>query len=265
MATRGQAQVRGLTISYVRAGTGSPVVCLHGIGGHAGQWRQQLAGLADAYTVVAWDAPGYGQSDDPPPGWSMADWADHLAGLFDALGLDRAHVIGQSWGGVLAQVFYGRHAARVRSLVLADTFLGGSAANPDSQATLKSRLEAIDTLTPAEYARTRTPALLGTGGTPKLLAELEAMLAAIHPPGYRAAAIALAGADTRDVLERIAVPTLVTCGALDRIVPGAQGARLIDRIPNARRVDFPGAGHLPNMEQPERFNAAVRDFLERVP
>src|SRR3712207_5874254 len=109
-------------IAYARAGSGEPLVMLHGIGGNARQFRNQLDGLADSYDVIAWDAPGYGDSDDPPGDRTMGDWAEALAGLLDALALDGAHVLGQSWGGVLAVELCRRYPERVRSLILSDTF-----------------------------------------------------------------------------------------------------------------------------------------------
>jgi len=90
------------------------------------------------------------------------------------------------------------------------------------------------------------------------------MLAQIHPAGYRSAAIAISRADVRDVLPRIAVPTLVLCGELDRVVPPSVGTRLVGEIRGAQVVTFAGAGHLGNMEQPDRYTATVREFLHAV-
>src|SRR4051812_43345269 len=125
MVTTGQVAVRGVRIAYRRAGQGAPLVLMHGIGAHSAAWRTQLDGLADAYDMIAWDTPGYGGSDDPPSDWPMAEYAEYLAGFLDALGIEKAHLLGQSWGGVLAQQFYGAYPERVRSLILSDTTLGG--------------------------------------------------------------------------------------------------------------------------------------------
>ena len=265
MADAGQVTVRGLTIGYKRAGQGPPLMLLHGIGGNTAQFRRQLDGFSDEFTAIAWDAPGYGRSDDPPGGWTMADYSDHLAGFFDALGIERAHLLGQSWGGVLAQQFYGRYPDRVRSLILSDTTLGGDATRPDGEQRLQSRLQAAETMKPTEYARARAPRLLSAAPSPALLHEVEAMLAEMHPAGFRSAAIALAHADTRDVLPRIAVPTLVLCGERDQVTAPAVGTWLIAEIPQARLVIFPGSGHLSNQEFPEQYNATVREFLQSVP
>jgi len=237
------------------------VLLLHGIGGNADQWRHQLHGLADTYDVVAWDAPGYGGTDDPHVGWTMADFARCLAGLLDALDIARAHVVGQSWGGVLAQELYREHAHRFLTLTLSDTYAAGSQAQSERDASLHARLQALETMTPMEMAVARAPVVLGPDPTPDVLSETEAMLAAIHPAGYRVAAIALANANALDVLPRIAVPTLVITGEHDRVVPPSAGAWLQQQIADSRLVSIAAAGHLAGQEQPAAYNAALRTFL----
>jgi pimeloyl-ACP methyl ester carboxylesterase len=264
MPDAGRVAVDRLTIAYDRAGSGPELVLLHGIGGTP--WRHQFAALGDAYTVIAWHAPGYGRSSDQDGEWTMAGYAEALAGFLDGLGIARAHLLGQSWGGVLAQEFYRTHAERVRSLILSDTTIGGDAARPDAMDRLATRLRIAETMTAAEFARVRTPQLLAPDTPPEVAQEVEATMAGmVHPAGFRHAAIALAHADTRDVLPRIAVPTLVLCGERDPVTPPAVGTRLIGEIPGAQLTVIPGAGHLGVIEQPERYNATVRAFLDAVP
>jgi pimeloyl-ACP methyl ester carboxylesterase len=262
MQPRQSISVNGLSLSYLRAGSGPPLVLLHGIGGNAGQFRHQLDALADAYDVVSWDAPGYGLSSDPAPDWTMADYAAVLAGFLDQLGFAEIALLGQSWGGVLAVEFYRRFGARVRALVLSDTFAGGGAQPPDErQASLQQRLRALETLTPVEMAAARAPAVLAMNPPPAVLAEVEVMLAEIRPAGYRQAAIVLADADERDVLPAIQAPTLVIAGDQDSIVPFSAARYLADHIPGAQLAIIPDAGHLPSQEQPARYNAELHAFL----
>jgi pimeloyl-ACP methyl ester carboxylesterase len=258
--------VDGLTIHFVQRGVGPHLVLLHGIGGNTNLWRAQLEGLSDGFTVTAWDAPGYGGSADPDDGnWEMADYAGRLAGLLDQLGIERAHIMGQSWGGILAQEFYRRHPERVRSLVLSDTSAGGGAQPAaEREAALQARLTALATMTPAELARQRAPVLLTIEAPASLVAEVEAVLAEIHPVGYRMAAIASSNADTRDVLPTVSVPTLIIAAEHDRVVAPARARELHAAIPGSRLVMIDQAGHLPCVEQPEVYNAAVREFLTGV-
>ena len=121
---RASVEIGGLRVAYQRAGRGPPLVLLHGILSDSRAWTRQLAGLADQFTVVAWDAPGAGESADPPESFRASDYADCLSEFIVALDLDPAHVLGLSWGGVLAQELYRYHPERVRSLILADTYAG---------------------------------------------------------------------------------------------------------------------------------------------
>jgi pimeloyl-ACP methyl ester carboxylesterase len=261
-----QVDVDGLTIHYEQRGAGPRLVLLHGIGGNTELWRYQLEGLSDSFTVTAWDTPGYGRSDDPDrTDWEMADYAGRLAGLLDQLGIERAHIMGQSWGGILAQEFYRHYPQRVRSLILSDTSAGGGAQPArEREAALQARLTASDTMTPAEMARQRAPVLLTDGAPASLVAEVEAVLAEIHPVGYRMAAIASANADTRDVLPTVSVPTLVIAAEHDRVVPPERARELHAAVPGSQLVIIGQAGHLPCVEQPETYNAAVRAFLMSV-
>ncbi len=255
--------VGGLAIHYDQRGAGQDVVLLHGIGGNTRLWRYQLEGLSDGFRVTAWDAPGYGGSDDPEgDGWTMADYAERLDGFLDELGIAEAHIIGQSWGGVLAQEYYRRNPERFRSLVLSDTYAGGEAqpaAERDSA--LQARLNALDALTPEEMARQRVHALLMPDAPGALVAEVESVLAEIHSPGYRMAAIALANANTLAVQPTITVPTLITAGDSDGIVPPERAREMHANIPGSRLVVIENAGHLPCVERSEAYNSTVREFL----
>jgi pimeloyl-ACP methyl ester carboxylesterase len=104
-----RADTLGLSIAYRRSGAGPVLALLRGFACDSRMWRPQLEGLARDFTVVAWDATGAGLSSDPPDSFETADWADCLAGVLDELGARRAHVVGLSWGGIVAQEFYRRH------------------------------------------------------------------------------------------------------------------------------------------------------------
>jgi pimeloyl-ACP methyl ester carboxylesterase len=130
-ATMLRTDIKGLSVAYQRTGRGPAVVLLHGFTQDSRVWIPQLADLSDRFTVIAWDAPGAGQSSDPPAGFAIGDWADTLAALLDAETISYPHVVGLSWGGLLAQELYRRYPSRISSLVLVDTYAGwvGSLAN----------------------------------------------------------------------------------------------------------------------------------------
>ncbi len=261
-----EAVINGQRLFYQNQGHGSPaLVCLHGISSNSRSWRHQLAGLSQRFRVIAWDAPGYGQSVDVPALDGLAGFAHYLAGLLDWLKLDQAVIVGLSMGGVIAQEFYRLYPDRVLALVLADTNSGGgSRPEPERRARLEARLRALDTLTPAQLAAERAPALLSPGAAEELKLEVISMVAQIHPAGYRQAALALDAADTRAVLPQIKVPSLVLWGEHDNITPRAEAENIYQAIPGARLTVLVGAGHLSNMEQPAAFNQALTSFLTEV-
>src|SRR5438552_3097868 len=124
------AKVGARTIAYRTAGQGTPLVLLHGFLCDSRCWRAQLAGLADDFKVVAWDAPGAGASPDPDEPFTITDWAHALADFLDAVGITRTHLLGLSWGGMLAQELFRLHPSRVDRLLLAATYAGWKGSLP---------------------------------------------------------------------------------------------------------------------------------------
>jgi pimeloyl-ACP methyl ester carboxylesterase len=250
------ATVDGTIIHYETAGQGLPLFLLHGIGSNSRSWRRQLAALSSNFTVIAWDAPGYGRSSDPPAHLdkpSMRFYADSLRALMESLGIRQASLLGHSTGGVIAQEFYRAYPDHVRALILADTRHAGS------QSGLDMRLRAIRTMTPAELAVERAPKLLSRNARSDLITEVVSIMSEVRPPGYEFAAVALAESNTRDVIRDIRVPTLLIWGAEDEITP------VWDEVPAGMQLKIiPDAGHLCYIEQPERFNNIVTEFLLRL-
>lgn len=256
----------GRAIAYRRQGDGPPLVLLHGFTHDSRVWRPQLASLSDAFTVIAWDAPGAGESDDPAGSFEIADWADSLAWFLDATGIGRAHVIGLSWGGLLAQELYRRHPGHVGSLVLADTYAGwkGSLTEPVAEERLNACLR-DSSLAPGEFVARYLPGMFSPSPPAAAHAALGEIMSGFHPVGFRLMATALARADTRDLLPAIAVPTLLVWGDADVRSPLTVAHQLRDAIATAMLVVLPGAGHVSNLEDPVGFNAAVRRFCSSVP
>jgi pimeloyl-ACP methyl ester carboxylesterase len=260
-----RATVDDLSIAYEQVGRGSALVLLHGFLCDSRVWRPQLEGLSNDFTVIAWDAPGAGQSSDPPETFRMRDWADCLAGLLDVAGVDSAHVVGLSWGGMLAQELYRRQRRRVRSLVLADTYAGweGSLSKATSDERLATCLR--DCSLPAhELVPKYLPSMHSGHASREALEESASIMADFHPVGFRLMARSSAP-DRRDLLTKIQVPTLLIWGDADARSPLSVARQFHDAIPDAKLVVIPGAGHVSNLEAPAQFNAAVRAFCLRGP
>jgi len=254
-------QIDDLSIAYRRAGEGPALVFLHGFLADSRCWRTQLEGLADQFDVIAWDAPGAGSSSDPPDPFTFADWSRSLAKFLDAIGVVRAHVVGLSWGGVLAQIFYRMYPGRVLKLVLADTYAGWKGSMPpDVVAQRLARCEHDSRLPPEEFVPRWVPEMFTESVPQGPVRELSAIFADRHPLGFRLMAKSLVDTDTSDILPAIAAPTLVLWGDDDRRSPISTGERLRDAIPGAELKVIANAGHVSNMEQPAAFNEQVRRF-----
>lgn len=249
------------SIALTDVGEGEPLLCLHGIGSSSASFRGLADRLADRCRVIAWDAPGYGKSGDPdvPPG--INGYADAAIGVLDLLGIADAHVLGVSWGGVIATRVALRHPSRVRSLTLADTSRGAGTSAARAAA-MRRRPADLDELGAAEFARRRAPRLLAPDAPAEIVADVAAiMAAAVRLPGYGWAAESMAATDHESRLGELRVRTLVLVGAQDEVCPPEESRLLAAGIIGAQYAEIAAAGHLANLDQPDEFSRAMREFL----
>jgi len=257
-----RVEVDGLTIAFERRGDGPPLLLVHGGLVDHREWSRQLDGLSDEFTVVAWDAPGCGRSSDPPEWFRMPDYADCLAGLVRALGLERPHVLGLSWGSTLALELYRRSPEIPRTLVLTAAYAGWAGSlPPDEVAERLERFMGQFEEPPERWVRDYIPSLLTHRAPAEMVEELVALMAESRPAGLRAMILAMAEADLRDVLPTIAVPTLLLFGEEDERSPLSVAQELHAQIPGSTLVVMPGVGHQSNVEAADRFNDEARTFL----
>ena len=212
----GRVEIDGLEIAYQRVGDGHPVVFLHGFFGDHRVWRDQLE-LADDWTVVAWDAPGCGGSTQPPATFTIADYADTLAEFIAELGLDRPHLVGNSFGGALALELAARHPTIPASLVVNGGSAGWSGSFPPEVVAerLRQSLEALDL--PAEEVVSRwVPQFVTSSAAEPVVSELSTIISDVRRDGMRVMMRAYAEADLRPELARVTAPTLLIWGEEDR-------------------------------------------------
>jgi 3-oxoadipate enol-lactonase len=268
-ATRAPAarDVDAAPVAWREAGRGDTVLFLHGLGGSRIAWEPQLAALAGRYRCVAWDMPGYGASAALAGEHSFDALADAVAGLLDTLGVARAHVVGLSLGGMVAQHAALAHPRRVASLVLLDSSPAfGLDGETTAERWLEARLEPLRRgVSPAELAPAVLRAVAGPRAPDAVIEEAARAMARIPAEGLAAACRCLVTHDLRGRLAAIEAPTLVAVGALDTETPPAYAERLAAEIPAARLEIVPEAGHLANLEQPGRVNALLAGFLDGQP
>lgn len=252
---------------YVEAGAGEPVLLIMGFGGDHTAWAFQMGALSARHRVIAFDNRGAGQTEAPDHAYATPMMAADTLGLMDALGIDRAHVIGVSMGGMIAQELALKSPSRVRSLHLGCTLarpdaymLALNAAWRDMRIGL-GRAATLRTLglwlfAPSTYAE--RPDLVET--------LLQNALANPYPQsltGFLRQGEAIASHDARDRLRAIHCPTLVSVAEDDILVPPRFSREIASRIPGAELRVVPAAGHCYFLEQPEAFNKLSLDFIAR--
>jgi len=256
---------KGLKLAYERVGEGPPLVFVHGAAEDGRVWQPQVGALANEFTVVAWDEPGAGGSSDVPAGFGLADYADCLAAVVDALALGPACVAGLSWGGTVVLELYRRHPGLVGSLILVDTYAGWKGSLPEEE--VRARVEGARRMleAPAEVFDPTFPGLFASDPPAEFVALLEHIAADVRPDSLRTQLSVMAEADQRDLLPSIAVPTLLIWGELDARSPLRVARQFEQAIPDAKLVVIPACGHVSHLERPERFNEAVREFCRAHP
>ncbi|MGE5064772.1 MAG: alpha/beta fold hydrolase [Myxococcales bacterium] len=250
----------GLSIGYADSGVGdkTPIVFLHGVGSDKSVWRPQLEAFGRERRALAFDYPGYGDSDPAPEGTTRDDYAAAIVSAMRELGVDRAHVCGLSLGGVIAIALHTADPDVFPSLILADTF----AVHPDGQAIYDRSVAASENM--RALAEGRVDVLLAQPADPAVRSEVVETMAKIEPAAFRIGAEAVWLADQRDRVHEIRAPALVLCGAQDHVTPPALSHELTRLIPGARYEEIEAAGHLTNLEKPAEFNTLVGAFIRGV-
>jgi pimeloyl-ACP methyl ester carboxylesterase len=260
-----RVDVDGMRIAYRRAGSGPVLVMLHGAPTDSRTWRWMLPDLARDHTVIAWDAPGFGESSDIDDGWRAPQFADALAAFLAALGLERPHIVGHSFGTMVALSLFRHHPEVPASLVLVGGYAGWAGSLPPEEVARRLKMflgmaELGDAFDPKSY-----PGLFSDRIRPDREAALAAMMREnIRLPTVRAAGYIGAETDLRPVLPTVDVPTLVLHGAADARSPLANAEALHAAISTSQLVVLPGLGHACVVEDPETCAAEIRRFVTTV-
>jgi len=261
-------KIGDINIYYEVHGEGEPLLLIMGLGSDLTSWIFQIPEFSKKYRVIVFDNRGVGRSDAPDVPYSTELMADDTAGLLHALDIDKAHILGLSMGGMIAQELALKYPQRVKSLILATT-----AAGPYSWAThilgtmLRLNQEGVnrETLTTLRLSWLFTDKFFDN---PELVRTvIDTMLANPYPQpvhGYARQFAAATEHNTRDRIGKITVPTLVLVGKEDILLPVKMSEELAAGIPNAELVVLEGGGHGFLAEIAGKFNQAVLDFLSKV-
>jgi 3-oxoadipate enol-lactonase len=263
------AEISGNTLFYERRGSGEPLVLVMGMSGNSAHWDRPFAELLERdFELLVFDNRGIGQSSPVVADFTIADMAADTAAIMDAAGLDSAHVMGISMGGMVAQQLALDEPERVRGLVLGCTYPGGpgsSLAGPDVMQRLAGPMMSGDRegAIRAGWEANVSPAFAAQDEHWNRFHDV----ATRHPASVEVIMRqmgAVGGHDVSGRLESLSAPTLVIHGTDDEMLSVRNAEILAEKIPDARLEVLGGVGHLFFWEQPERSAQLVTEFLARV-
>jgi 3-oxoadipate enol-lactonase len=256
-----------INIYYEVHGQGEPLLMIQGYGRYSGHWTTLIPPFSKEYRVIIFDNRGTGRTDKPETPYTMAMMAADAKGVLDAVGVDKANILGVSMGGMIAQEFALDYPDRVINLVLGCTSCGGAksvAPPPETTAFLfdPERMK----LSEEQRARETAPFLWTKGFIEKHPEAVDTYVAITlkfptPPHGLTGQAQAIAGNNTYERLPQIKAPTLVIAGDADRLVPHENSKIIASRIPGAELVIIPNAGH--GFTEAPEATTAILDFLKR--
>lgn len=254
-------------ISVDECGEGELLILMHGIGGNKRNWASNIKKFGEHFKTVAWDARGYGESDDYPGDLEFSDFADDLKRVLDHYCVEKAHLLGLSMGGRIAFSFYEKYSHRILSLILCDTHKGFKHFTKEQQEEfIRLRKEPLLLgKEPRDIAPVVAKTLIGNSENKKTFDALVDSMSRLHKDSYIKSIEASVRGDHADVLHQIRTPTLVVVGELDQLTSPELAKDIADQIPGAKLEIIRDAGHLSNIENSHDFNSAVLDFLLNLP
>jgi pimeloyl-ACP methyl ester carboxylesterase len=253
-------------IAWREAGQGPPVILLHAMAGSRTAWEPQMAALSASFRCIAWDMPGFGASAPPRAGAFMDDVVAALATFtLGPLGLQSAHFVGLSVGGMILQHFGARHPALVRSLTIMDTspkFAFGGSGSPEGF--LGPIVEGFEKGTSiAAFSEGMVRAIVGPRCPEAVKREAIASMARGTVAGMELAARLIAYHDGLAALARIKAPVLAIAGEADAETPVAYARHIAENVQNGELFVVPDAGHIANLENPAAVNERLLAFLSK--
>ena len=261
-------KVKGVELYYEEHGRGEPLVLVPGFGTGLWIWYRQVPAFAERFRTIIFDPRGVARSEAPDAPFTMRDLGEDLAALLEELQIEKAHVLGASFGGFVAQEFALAHPERTRSLVLCCTSYGGSGHVPPAPETLAA-IASTKGLNTEERVRENLLLAFSPRFVERQAEEVERVISLraendVPEYAYLRQLQAAVAFDAAARVGRITAPTLVITGDADAIVPHENSLNLAAAIPGSTLRVVEGGSHTFFIERPEEFNRAVFEFIEQL-
>jgi 3-oxoadipate enol-lactonase len=257
-----KAKANGIELNYEIEGEDGPwVVLSHSLACNLHMWDEQVELLRDRFRVLAFDTRGHGKSDAPSGPYTLGDLVEDARGLLSSLGIDRAHWVGLSMGGMIGMLYALKYPETFESLVLCDT---SSRIPPELAPAWEGRIktaneQGMPALVEGTLGRWFTEPFVESGND--AVTSVAEMIVTTPVAGYTGCCHAIPKLDCTDELQAIGCPVQIIVGEQDAGTPVAMSEAINDAIPGSELVIIAEASHLSNLEQPERFNLALDGFL----
>ncbi|SES92380.1 alpha/beta fold hydrolase [Anaerobranca gottschalkii] len=258
-------QVNDIQMYYEIHGEGTPLVLIEGLGYATWMWYKQIDELAKHFQVIVFDNRGVGETDKPDCEYTIEMFADDLAELLSKLGIEKAHILGVSMGGFIAQEFALKYPHMVDKLILCSTSFGGPNSIPIPMETLQIMLKGGGVYTSLDEIKEAIATALDKDNLNEEVLNkiMEEKMKDPQPKyAYQRQLMAGAGFNAENRVEKIKSETLILAGKGDRVVPPENAVLLKEKIPCSKMIIIEKAGHVFFMEQPEETNKAIIDFLK---
>ncbi len=260
---KNKVQLGDIEIAYTVEGHGPWMTLSHSLACDSTMWDPQMSWLTQRFKVLRFDTRGHGQSSAPPGPYTLEQLADDVHGLFKALGVQNTHWVGLSMGGMIGQTYALKYPGVFTTLALCDTT---SRRPPNAQTMWKERSQmardlGMQGVLENTLSRWFDPPF--RAANPAVIDRISQGILATPVNGFCGCCDAISQIDTQDRLKEIKCPTLVLVGENDHGTPPAMAKRIHENLPGSEFVVIPDAGHISNIEQTEKFDAALKAFLDR--
>jgi 3-oxoadipate enol-lactonase len=253
-------------LAWRECGEGPALVFIHGMGGNSRNWKTQYQHFSSRFRVIGWDAPGYGGSDD----WDtdqprVKDYVEEILTFLNILGVEKAHLVGHSFGGTLMPAFKKKYPDRVESMVLAQPVIGSGLFGPIGlDQIIQGRERLLKSMGAEKFSKLHAPKSVAVNADAQTIKKAIEVTSWMRPTGYLAQWRAMAHANIFEEIPQEPGPTTVVLGTEDKTASREVVTQILEVISGARLAELQDVGHMIYIEHPSRFNKVLEEHFTKL-